>query len=560
MQAHSKLNNNAEKHFGDWPNAAAFNNLEDTKDQIELEISGHFPTHVAGTLCRTGPGAYKVPRSNSEDGHVTVDHWFDGFTTTHRFELTAGENGACNKVFYSSYNQTDDMIDAARRTGKLDGITFGQKRDPCDSFYKKFKAVFEPNLPDKSVTSINIGVGFQETLPQDIKRAEHESGKISGRRVITTTTDNHATKTFDADTLEPLGVTRQDHLHPSLTGPLSCAHPAYDAETGHVFNYNIAFGARQVYRVFRANTRTGDVEILAEIAGRDIKAAYIHSISMTDNFIVLCIWPAHFKGAGASLLWERNLMDAMADFDPNAKAIWLVIDRRHGRGLVKKFESPAFFCFHTTNAWEQPSNDNENAIDIIWEACTFPNLDILHRLYYQNLVSTGPGASSFACRDSVKVSLTRYKLANIPASKSKSSTIGKAQQLTSIPSPKAGDLPNINPNYRRKPHRYVWSLIDQGKSSFNDSLGKTDTQTGECVRWECYRHTPSEPIFLPLPGAVEEDEGHVLTVVFDGETGRSYLLCLDARTMREVGRAEVGKAVGIGFHGLHVPVGGGRVV
>ena len=53
-----------------------------------------------------------------------------------------------------------------------------------------------------------------------------------------------------------------------------------------------------------------------------------------------------------------------------------------------------------------------------------------------------------------------------------------------------------------------------------------------------------------------EDEGVLLSVVLDGFRERSYLLCLDARTMREVGRADLGAVVGFGFHGIHVPVEG----
>ena len=62
--------------------------------------------------------------------------------------------------------------------------------------------------------------------------------------------------------------------------------------------------------------------------------------------------------------------------------------------------------------------------------------------------------------------------------------------------------------------------------------------------------------------AEDEDRGVLLSAVLDGIGGRSYLLCLDARTMREVGRADVDGVVGFGFHGCHVPSGGegrGRV-
>lgn len=479
---------------------------------------------------------------------MEVDHWFDGFVTMHRFELVAGPDGQCEQAWYSSYNQVDELVQKAKDTGKIDGITFAQHRDPCDTFYKKFKSVFNQSAPGNQANN-NIAVAFQPTLPVNVEKAAEAKGDVNDRRLLTSTTDACVTKTFDAETLEPLGITRQEHLHPSLKGPLSAAHPEYDPVTGDVYNYNLELGPRHIYRIFRANTRTGDVEVLAEISGRDIKGAYIHSFFMTENFIVLCVWPAFFKNMGLSVLWERNILDALT-FDENAQTTWLVVDRKGGRGLVKEFTSPPFFSFHTTNGWEEKTT-KDGEVDLVLELCTFNNMDILQRFYYKNFVSNGSGVHNFADSDRKHLNLSRYRLRGVllkGVSRTKPST---AVRILDVPSPNAGDLPRINSNYNCKPHRYVWTMIDTGKSSFMDSIGKTDMQTGECIRWSMPKQTPSEPVFVPAPGG-REDEGWILCVVYDGESGTSYLLCLDAATMVEVGRVEVGKAVGIGFHGMHV--------
>ncbi|GAB7365992.1 hypothetical protein MBLNU230_g7319t1 [Neophaeotheca triangularis] len=548
-----------EKHYKDWPNAAAFNALGDVRTPCELEVIGHFPSYVAGSLYRTGPGGYKVSRQNPDDGTLACSHWFDGFTTMHKFDLvpsSGDDDSGCQTIKYSSYCQVDELIEKARKTGRLDGITFGQKRDPCDTFYQKLKTVFTPTLPGRPHTA-NVGVAFRDILPAETRRAEGDTNRTEGspRRLMTVTSDHHITKQFDADTLEPLGVTKQAHLHPALKGPLSAAHAARDPETGDIFNYNLDFGARPTYRVFKASPTSGEIEILAEIAGRDIHGAYIHSFFITQNFVVLCLWPAYFSAQGASILWERNLLSALAPFNPKSRTTWLVIDRRQGRGLVKKFTSPAFFSFHTVNAWETPRTDN--TVDITCELAEFKNMDILHRFYYQNLVSNESNVANFHKthpRYASDLSLTRYQLESVPLSGQRGEP-GFANLSMRIPSTSAGDLPVTNPNFALKPHRYVWAVLDRGYASFSDGLGKTDTETGECSIWEHHGHTPGEPIFIPAPGALQEDEGVVLSVVLDGSLGSSYLLCLDARTMSEVSRALVGRAVGLGFHGVHVPSG-----
>lgn len=489
-----------------------------------------------------------------------ISHWFDGFTTIHKFDLIPGEKDQCSRATYSSYNQTDELIENVRKTGKLDDITFAQKRDPCDSLYKKLKTAFFRNNGSRlGAHEENVGVVIRETLPVEASKTNN-----NGRRLLTVVTDATSAKQFDADTLEPLGVTDQHHIHKDLTGPLSAAHASHDPETGDIFNYNLAFGARSsTYRIFRASPNTGEVEILATISGYDIRGAYIHSLLLTENFVVLCIWPAYYKHHGASLLWERNILDSIAPWskhseDPANRATWLVVDRRQGRGLVGKFQSPPFFCFHTVNAWEQPSVGDSGSVDLVCELFQFDNTNIMHQLYYHNLVSNAPGANHLPMERSFDhAGLARYKLKYVPLSGKVKlpefpSQVPKAEQIMYIPSPQAGDLPRFNLNYSLRPHRYVWGVCDRGKSSFVDGLVKTDTHMQTCTYWEKEKHTPGEPVFIPKPNGNAEDDGVILCVVLNGETGNSYLLCLDAQNMTEMGRVEVGSTIGFGFHGKHI--------
>jgi torulene dioxygenase len=149
--------------------------------------------------------------------------------------------------------------------------------------------------------------------------------------------------------------------------------------------------------------------------------------------------------------------------------------------------------------------------------------------------------------------LTRYRLSQISLKDHEhgsSKSMGEAKKIMSLP---AGDLPRINPQYDLKPHRFTYTLLNRGKSSFVDGIGKTDTASGTTIVWEQAKHTPGEPIFIPRPGAEKEDDGVVLSVVFDGDTAMSYLLCLNAEDLIETGRAVAPGPIGLGFHGMYVP-------
>ncbi|KAI6856312.1 hypothetical protein KC343_g1544 [Hortaea werneckii] len=508
-------------HYKDWPNAAGFNATEiagDRRHPIRLGLKGFIPA-------------------------------FDGFTTTHKFELSAGQDGVCDKIWYSSRCQVDELLEQARNDGRLDILSFGQKRDPCDTFYKKLKSAFVPATPQP-----HAAVAIRPTLPSEETKLRADSDH--GRRLLTLTTDNATTKQFDFDTLEPIGIAQQDNLHPSLVGPMSAAHASHDPVTGETFNYNLAFGRIPAYRVFRTKS-DGTTDILAEISGNLVKPAYLHSLALTPNFVILCVWPAFFKSKGIDILWHRNLFDAM-EFDPRAKTKWYIVDRHHNMGVVKTFESPSFFCFHTTNAWEEKIGDS-GSVDLTCELIEFANMDILHRFYYTSLVSDQPHIeATHKQHPNTQCSLVRYRLEDVPLQGStkrrRSSGIAKKTMAIS-----AGDLPQFNQTFVFKPHRFVYSVLDRGKSSFHDGLAKTDTATGKMLVWETLRHTPGEPIFIPKPGTKDEDEGVIFSVVLDGDSGESYLLCLDARSFAEIGRAEIGMPVGFGFHGAHFPKIGSEV-
>ena len=75
---------------------------------------------------------------------------------------------------------------------------------------------------------------------------------------------------------------------------------------------------------------------------------------------------------------------------------------------------------------------------------------------------------------------------------------------------------------------------------------------GTIKRYERPKCTPSEPIFIPRPDSMKEDDGVVLVIELDGVKGQSALVVIDAQSFEEIGRAEVdggGFVVPHHFHG-----------
>lgn len=519
-----------------------------------MQVKGSIPAWAAGSLYRTGPGVSAV--ENTSRGTYSVSHWFDGFAHTHKFDINPPTTeGGATTVTYSSRRQSDELVEDIRKKGWRTGVTFGQRSDPCVGMFAKVMSSFKP-------AQINNNVAVYRNVPGVTSKAPASSGHRTGTDNVFLATDQSMLQDIDPDTLEPLGVTNQSRLHPDLKGALSCAHAQRDPETGDMFNFNLQFGRSATYRIFRVDASTGTTDVLATVSEPTIGPAYIHSFFLTENYVVLCIPSSHFAWNGIKIPLERNLLSAMKPFDKSNLCKWIVVDRRHGKGVVARFSTPAGFFFHSVNAFEEYANDENNVkrTDICMDYINFETTDIMLGLYYDVILNRNDAAKEYWIQDE------RYKILNphlvrhrfrIPLGKQKpgDAATAIAEEVLSIPGPHTGEMPTINPAYACKPYRYVFSTCNRGLSTIADSLVKTDLHTRGASIW-CgpVGHAPGEPVFVARPGAVEEDDGILLSVVLDGSAQKSYLMCLDAKTMTEMGRAEADFPIAVGLHGVHAPI------
>ncbi|KAJ6780319.1 hypothetical protein PWT90_05316 [Aphanocladium album] len=553
------LDNFVAKKYNDWPNEAGFVGLTEHRGPIKLQVHGTIPAYAAGALYRTGPGVAEI--ETAERGTYHVSHWFDGFAHTHRFDIAAPtEAGGETTVTYSSRRQGQEYIDKIKKTGWRGSITFAQRNDPCIGLFAKATSRF-----DKEV---NNNVVVMRNVPGLEKSGKSAAAGPAGHHAVTThnivvSTDNSGLQVLDKDTLEAVDSdVQQSRFHPDLKGPLSLSHAQRDEDTGDLFNVNLALGRFPAYRFFRIDAKTGTTDILATVSDKDVSPAFIHSFFLTQNHVVLCIPSSHLAWAGSKVLWKGNVIEAIKPFDKSMACKWIVVDRRHGQGVVARFSTPAGFFFHSVNAFEETAEDDQGTkqTHLNLDYIAFDNTATIYAMYYDILLKRNGAADAFwGNRETVEGMRPRFvrRRFALPTRKQTAAeaAAATADEVLSIPTPHVGEMPTINPDYACRPYRYVYSIPSRGLSTaIGECIAKTDLQTRDALIWAGPRgHTPSEAIFVGRPGAADEDDGVVLSVVLDGEGRRSYLLCLDARTMTEMGRAEADFAIAFGLHGLHAP-------
>jgi beta,beta-carotene 9',10'-dioxygenase len=377
---------------------------------------------------------------------------------------------------------------AAQEKGEIVYSEFAT--DPCRSLFSRVFSMFSPKIGDNA--NVNLV-------------------KLGERYIAMTETPIPVE--FDGDTLETVGVPYE------APGMLSTAHPHVDRQSGGMLNYAAKLGPRNSYRFFLLPPGESKARVTAELPVK--RPAYMHSFGLTERWLVLAEFPFVVNPISIPLSGRPYIENYR--WEPERGTRFTLIDRATGEA-IGPFEGEARFCFHHVNAYEEGEQ-------VVVDACTYPDAGLIEDLYLDRL------------RDGKPVEMGDLRRFRIDT---RAGTVS-SEKLTD----EGLDLPRIN--YGRcneRPYRYVWGV--GADSGWFDRIVKADVQRGTTIAWAEDGCSPGEPVFVAAPGAKAEDEGVLLSVVFDSRSGRSFLLVLAATDLDELARAEAPHHIPYGFHGQFV--------
>jgi beta,beta-carotene 9',10'-dioxygenase len=361
--------------------------------------------------------------------------------------------------------------------------------DPCRSLFARISSLFSPKISD------NANVNLVEL----------------GERFIAMT-ETPIPVEFDPETLATAGVAYE------APGVLTTAHPHLDRGSGGMLNYAANLGPKNQYRFFRVAPGGSRPEPVAALPVR--KPAYMHSFGLTERWLVLAEFPFVVNPISIPLSGRPYIENFR--WEPGRGTRLTLVDRSSGEA-TGPFETDPCFAFHHVNAFER---DGEVVVDI----CAYEDAAIVRDLYMENLRSGAPIAEA---------ELRRFRI------RPDTGTVTNERLLADG----RLELPRIN--YGRcneRPYRYVWG-VREDSSGWLDTIVRADLDDGMATTWAADGCYPGEPVFVPALGATEEDEGVLLSVVFDSRKGSSFLLVLDAASLDELARAEAPHHIPFGFHG-----------
>ena len=307
-------------------------------------------------------------------------------------------------------------------------------------------------------------------------------------------------------TLETLGI---DYLDGILKpGDAFAAHPWIDPhcmmDNGNpcLVNFSIKPGLSTTIKIYEL---APDGKLLRSHSHSVPGFAFIHDFAITSNYCIFFQNPVTFNPL--PFLFGFRGAGECVKFQPNQSTKILVIPRTPPYQEVKILETQAGFIFHHANAFEV---EDKIVIDSICYQ-SFPGVESNSNYKDVDFEALEPGQ------------LWRFTL-------DLKQQIVKNQMVES----RCCEFPSVNPDKVGVSYRYLYlGAAHQGNVNAPlQAILKLDWQTKER---QLYSFAPqgyvSEPIFVSKSGAKREDEGWILTMVYDAGRNRSDVVILDAQDL-----------------------------
>ncbi|KAG2691874.1 hypothetical protein I3760_08G026300 [Carya illinoinensis] len=483
-------------------NHVAWTSVMQERWEGELIVEGDIPLWLCGTYLRNGPGLWRI-------GDYDFRHLFDGYATLVKLHF---ENG---RLIAGHRQVESEAYKAAKKNKKLCYREFSEvpKPDNFLSYVGELASLFSgASLTDNA----NTGVV-----------------KLGDGRVVCLTETQKGSIVIDPDTLDTLG--RFEYTD-TLGGLIHSAHPIV---TDKEFLTLLPDLVHPGYLVARMEPGSNERKVIGRVNCRHGPApGWVHSFPVTEHYVVVPEMPLRY--CAQNLLKAEPTPLYKFEWHPDSKAFVHIMCKASGK-VVASVEVPLFVTFHFINAYEEV--DEDGRVTAIIADCCEHNADttILEKLRLKNL-------RSFIGEDVLPDA--RVGRFTIPLN---GNPYGKLEAAVDADEHGRGiDMCSINPNYLGLKYRFAYACGAQRPCNFPNTLIKIDLVEKKAKNWYEEGAVPSEPFFVPRPGATEEDDGVVISMISQ-KSGGGYALLLDGSSFEEIARAKFPYGLPYGLHGCWVP-------
>lgn len=476
--------------------------LKKPKTEEKFFLSGNFaPVHDAiraedlnvkiGKIPKGLNGIYIQNGPNPQFKPRGKYHLFDGDGMIHVMLLVNGKAHYLNK-----YIETDKFI---KEKEYGEALTFGMLHmaDPVAYLIQLFDK-YVRGRPIPKIHTANTSVLFH-------------NGRLFAL--------NEASPPYelDIDTFKTKGVfTFDGKLKGSMT-----AHPKIHPITKELIFYSYNPITKPYLTHYVANEK---LEITHK-TDLDVSAPFIiHDFAITEHFTIFFFYPL-------SATFDKFITNKgnIISFDEKRETEIWVLPRymtEKAKPSIKKFKMESCFGWHFANAYEE----GDHIIVIGTRAKKVDFLDFN--------------------RDTIRNPKQKTYLYEWRLNVEDNSVTGKHLLDDEC------EFPTINPSKVGLKNRFVYAPTRQYGNYTFDGVTKIDLTTGKTKRFDFgLQRYGGECIFAPKTDAKDEDDGYLMTYVYDETTNSSEFIIIDAKKMDSIPVASVKlpRRVPYGFHGNWIP-------
>lgn len=451
------------------------------------DIEGEIPTELRGTLFRNGPGLLDI-------AGIPIHHPFDGDGMISSFAFNEGK-----AYFRNRFVQTEAYVKEQEANTILYRGVFGTQK-PGGWLNNAF------DFKLKNIANTNV-IYWGNKLLALWEAAEPYC--------------------LDPKTLETIGIDYLDGILQS--GDAFAAHPRIDPscklDNGApcLVNFSLEPGISSKITVFEFNR---DGKLVSRHAHSVPGFSFIHDFAITPNYAIFCQNPVNFNPL--PFVFGMRGAGECVEFQPHKPTKIIVVPRDPQNREIKILTVESGFIFHHANAFE------------------FGDTIYLDSIAYDSLPQVQPD-SNYKEVDFDKLDpgqLWRFTL-NLQGE-----TVERELLLSTC-----CEFPTLNPHKVGRDYRYLFigaAHNDTGRNAPLQGILKLDLQTG---KRELHSFATSgyvsEPVFVAKPNGTREDEGWILTLVYDGSKHRSDLVILDGENIQgdAVARLHLQHHIPYGLHG-----------
>lgn len=329
---------------------------------------------------------------------------------------------------------------------------------------------------------------------------------------------------LSSDDLSTIGETDLGGL---ILGGFS-AHPHDNPQRKAMYNFGLEYGRITKLHLY---------ELPYQGQARRLKSIHLpfppmlHDFMVTENYMLFFLAPAKlqvFRGLFTISPWNK-----LFKWDPQESTEVFIIPIDRPDEMVR-FSTEAFYQWHFANAYEHGN-------DIIVDYVRYPDFSTFEAL--------GDGTRFGKGRASARWGAFHRARINVETRSFDSQEVWGG----------ACEFPRIHPDKPAQEYKYTWLSTEpllEEVGQVPHSIVRINVTNGDVVTHELDGDEyPSEPVFVPRQGAKEEDDGYILSLVYEPVSHTSYLGVYDGRDLNAGPLAKVwfDHHIPVTFHGNWVP-------